>query len=124
VKPLADLHLRAMVHPQAAGQRFLALSGGTLSLTQVSQLVRRERPKLARRLPDKPLPTWALRLAAPFSAQARSIVPMVGIYRNASNEKARTVLGWQPRPNEEAVLAAVDSMERWGHLPYDGTSQH
>lgn len=117
VRDLADLHLRAMVHPEAAGQRFLALSGGTLSLKQVSQLVRRERPKLARRLPDRPFPTWALRLAAPFSAQARSILPMVGIYRNASNEKARTVLGWQPRPNEEAVLAAVDSMERWGHLP-------
>jgi dihydroflavonol-4-reductase len=116
VRDLADLHLRAMVNPRAAGQRFLALSGGTLSLMQVSQLVRRERPQLARRLSDKPLPTWLLRLAAPFSAQARSILPMVGIYRNASNAKARTLLGWTPRPNEEAVVAAIDSMERWGHL--------
>jgi len=117
VRDLADLHLAAMLHPRAAGQRFLGLAGGSISLIEIAKLIRRERPQLARRTPDKPLATWALRVAALFSRQARSILPMVGIYRDTSNAKARTVLGWNPNySNEQAVLAAVDSMERWGHL--------
>jgi hypothetical protein len=41
---------------------------------------------------------------------------MVGIDRVTTNAKARTLLGWTPRSNEEAVLASVDSLVAFGHL--------
>jgi hypothetical protein len=37
----------------------------------------------------------------------QQIVPMLGKIRNASNEKAKRVLGWTPRSNEEAIVATA-----------------
>lgn len=116
VRDVADLHIRAMTSPAAAGQRFLALAGGTLSLPQIAQLLKEKMPEAAKNVSVKTIPDWVLRIAAIFSPQARAIAPMLGINRNASNEKARTVLGWQPRTNEEAVLASVKSMLDFGAL--------
>lgn len=51
---------------------------------------------------------YVLHVASP------NIVPQLGRIKNASNEKAKTILGWTPRTNEEAILAAVESMVRFG----------
>lgn len=110
VRDVADLHLRAMLHPQAAGERFLALAGGTMSLLEISQLLKQKMPEAARQASTKALPTWLLRLASLFHPEAKAILPMVGIYREASNAKAQTMLGWQPRSNQEAILAAAESL--------------
>ena len=39
-----------------------------------------------------------------------AIAPDLGYARKTSNDKARRVLGWQPRGPEDAVLAAARSM--------------
>lgn len=116
VRDVADLHLLAMTHPQAKSQRFLALAGGTLSLLEISRLLKERMPEVAQRASLKPASGRMLRLLAPFSKKVRSILPLVGVYRNASNEKARTVLGWNPRSNEEAILAAAESLLKHKHL--------
>jgi dihydroflavonol-4-reductase len=36
--------------------------------------------------------------------------------RNATNEKARRVLGWAPRSNEESIVATAQSLVRLGLL--------
>lgn len=42
---------------------------------------------------------------------------MINMNRQISNSKARDVLGWQPiSTKEEAVLAAVDSLAKYGLL--------
>ncbi|ETZ23603.1 hypothetical protein [Pedobacter sp. V48] len=38
------------------------------------------------------------------------IVPHLGLIKEASNEKAKALLGWQPRSNEEAVVATTKSL--------------
>lgn len=116
VRDVADLHLRAMRSPEAKGQRFLALAGGTMSLLEIAELVKRKMPQVGARASTKKMPTWLLRLAAIFNPQAKAILPMVGIYREASNAKARSLLGWQPRSNEEAILATVACMVKYGAL--------
>ncbi|MEQ9440275.1 MAG: aldehyde reductase [Cyclobacteriaceae bacterium] len=113
VRDVADLHIRAMTSPAANGQRFLALAGGTLSLPQIARLLKDKMPSIAGKVSTRTLPDWIVRLAAWFSPQAKAIVPLLGINRNASNQKARSVLGWQPRTNEEAVLATVESLVRF-----------
>ncbi len=55
-----------------------------------------------------------MRIAALFNPAARNIVPQLGRIKNASNEKARTKLGWTPRTNEEAIMASVESIVRFG----------
>lgn len=113
VRDVADLHVRAMTSPAAAGQRFLALAGGTITLLQISVLLKRNMPDVTQKASVKAMPGWLVRIAALFNKQARAILPLVGIYRNASNAKAKSLLGWQPRSNEEAILATAQSLVKW-----------
>ncbi|MCO5736200.1 MULTISPECIES: hypothetical protein [Stenotrophomonas maltophilia group] len=39
VRDVADLHLRAMTHPAASGQRFLAIAGESLWLSEVAKVL-------------------------------------------------------------------------------------
>jgi nucleoside-diphosphate-sugar epimerase len=55
-----------------------------------------------------------LRLAAPFNATARELAPDLGVRKNIDTSKARTMLGWKPRPPQEAVLATAESMLKLG----------
>jgi hypothetical protein len=48
------------------------------------------------------------------SPMARSIVHELGRVKNAGNEKAKRVLGWTPRSNEEAIVATAESFVRLG----------
>lgn len=116
VRDLIDLHIRAMENPDANGQRFLALSDGTLSLPQIAKLIKEKMPDTAKHISTKVLANWQVKIAALFNDKAKAIAQMLGVNRNASNEKAKTILGWQPRSNTEAVLAAVDSMVKFKNI--------
>ena len=114
VRDLADLHIRAMTDPSAKGQRFLALSGGILSLPEIAVLLKEKLGTKAKNVSTRRLPDWIVRVAALFNPTARNLVPQLGRYRNASNEKAKALLAWQPRTNEEAILATTESLIRFG----------
>ncbi|SRR6266404_1487196 len=114
VRDVADLHLRAMTSPDAKGQRFLALSGGVLSLLDMALMLKNKMGDEADRVTTKTLPDWLVRVAALFNPLAKSIVSQLGRVKNASNEKAKRLLGWAPRSNEEAIMSAVESMSRFG----------
>jgi nucleoside-diphosphate-sugar epimerase len=116
VRDLADLHLRAMTHPRANGERFLALSGGVMSLHEIALLFKKKLGNKAKNVSTKVMPDWLIRAAALFKPAAKAIVPMLGRTRNASNEKAKTMLGWSSRTNEEAVLATAESLFRWNAI--------
>ena len=114
VRDVADLHVRAMTDPAAGGERFLAVADGPVSMKDVADVLRRRMGTAASRVPTRVLPDWQLRLAALFSRQVRDIVPDLGVVRAASNEKARRLLGWEPRSNEEAIVATAESLVRLG----------
>ena len=40
----------------------------------------------------------------------------MGKRKNASNEKAKRVLGWKPRSNEESIVSIAESLVRLGLL--------
>lgn len=92
VRDVADIHLLAMENPAAKGQRFLATADGTVSFYDVAQIIKRERSQYAAGIADMNKTDQAL-------------------YTELSNRKAKTLLGWQPRSKEEAILASVDSLK-------------
>ncbi|WP_245312694.1 SDR family oxidoreductase, partial [Bradyrhizobium macuxiense] len=49
VRDVADLHLRAMTSPKAKGERFLAVSGETMSVLQIARVLRAKLGSKARR---------------------------------------------------------------------------
>jgi nucleoside-diphosphate-sugar epimerase len=110
VRDVADLHIRAMTNPAAKGERFLAVAGDSMSMLAIAQLLRSRLGNAAKRVPTRQLPNWLLRVVAVFDAQVRQIVPELGKVKSASNEKAKRILGWLPRSNEEAIIATAESL--------------
>lgn len=114
VRDVVDLHIRAMITPEAAGQRFIATTDGMISMPEIAELLRKERPQLAEKISKRTMPNWMLKGASHFNATAREGQFMAEMNRNVSNAKAREVLGWTPiGTKEEAVLAAVDSLIKY-----------
>jgi nucleoside-diphosphate-sugar epimerase len=110
VRDVAELHLRAMTDPAAAGERFLAVAGEAMSFHEMAMVLRARLGSAAAKVPKHQLPDWLIRLLAIFNPLAREAVPRLGIKASASNEKARRVLGWTPRSNEEAIVASAESL--------------
>ena len=110
VRDVADLHLRAMTSPEAPGERFLAVTGGPVSMADIARLLRSQLGDRAKKAPVRVLPNWAVKLVAIFDRSLKQIVPDLGKVRPASNQKARTVLDWQPRSGDEAIVATAESL--------------
>lgn len=116
IRDVADLHLLALTHPAAAGERFLASGGPCLSVLDLATTLASAFPAYAGRLPTRVLPDWLVRLAARFKPELRPTLPELGRFKQLSPAKARRVLGWQPRPNREAIIATGDSLIRLGQI--------
>jgi nucleoside-diphosphate-sugar epimerase len=116
VRDVAELHLRCMTDPAARGERFLAVAGDFLSIVEIARILKRGMGSAARRVPTTQLPDFMVRLAAMGDPAVQQILPELGKRKNAANDKARRVLGWNPRSNEECILATAESLVRLGLL--------
>jgi dihydroflavonol-4-reductase len=116
VRDVADLHLKAMTDPAARGERFIATSGDFATIRQIAQMLKDGLGPAARKVPTRQLPDWLMRVVGLFDPQVRGILPELGKHKNASNEKARRLLGWAPRSPAEAVVATARSLSELGLL--------
>ena len=110
VRDIADLHIRAMISSQAAGGRFLGVTGDPVSMSRISSLLRERLGDQANKAPTRELPNWLMKLVSIFDSSLKQVVPELGHVRPASSEKARSVLGWQPRSGEDAIIATAQSL--------------
>lgn len=118
VRDVADLHIRAMTHPAAKGERFIALSGDFLSMREIALAMKSRMGDAAKRVPTRELPNWMVRLAALRDPALRLITPELGKKKNATNAKAKRMLGWEPRAPEDALAATAQSLVNLGLLKY------
>lgn len=116
VRDVADLHLRAMTHPAAKGERFLAVAGEFISVLDIAKWLKANLGAAAKKVPTRQLPDWLIRVAALRDPAIKQILPELGKKKNATNEKARRVLGWSPRSNEDAVISTAESLIQLGLL--------
>jgi nucleoside-diphosphate-sugar epimerase len=116
VRDVADLHLKAMTDPAARSERFLATAGDFVSVLQIAQMLKDGAGETARKVPTRPLPNWLMRVIALLDPAVKQVLPELGKHKNASNEKARRLLGWVPRSPREAVLATARSLSELGLL--------
>ncbi len=110
VRDVAELHVRAMTHPDAAGQRFLAVAGDPITFHELAMLLRERLGADARRVPTRVLPRWLVRAGAFVSSDLRAVVPQIDRRQGASHEKARRLLHWNPIPTEDAIIASAESL--------------
>ena len=109
VRDVADLHVRAMTAPEAAGQRFIA-AANFVWMEEIALLLRSRLGADAAKVPTRKLPDFVVRLAGLFDADVRGIVPRLGQRREYSSAKAKALLGWQPRPVEDTIIDCARSL--------------
>lgn len=114
VRDVADLHVRAMTDPAANGERFLAIAGESLWVSEVAEVLQRRLGAAASKVSARVLPNWLVRLGAVNNPAIKGIEPLLGKNMNATGEKARRLLGWKPRAREDAIVATAESLIRLG----------
>jgi dihydroflavonol-4-reductase len=109
VRDLADLHIRAMLSPEAVGERFLAV-GEFMWMYDAAQVLRAGLGARANKVPTRRLPNFAAKILSLFTPQLRAITPLLGVKGQVTNEKARRVLGFAPRPASETLIDCANSL--------------
>ena len=124
VRDVADLHIRAMTDPAAKDERFLSIGGDFMSIVEIAKVLKQRMGQQAKKVPARQLPDWLVRLASLRDPAVKQIIPELGKRKNATNEKAKRLLGWSPRSNEEAVVATAESLVRLGLLKGTARAQN
>jgi nucleoside-diphosphate-sugar epimerase len=93
VRDVADLQLRAMAAPGAAGKRYLAVADGpTISYLEIAETLRKRLGPVADRVPTE---------EAPGADLPRPVI---------HNDRARQELDWRPRPWETTVVDTAEDL--------------
>jgi nucleoside-diphosphate-sugar epimerase len=116
VRDVVDLHVKAMTNPAAKGERFLAITGDFMTIKEIGLALKMKMGEAAKKVPTRELPNWLVRIFALFDPAIALITPELGKTKSATNEKAKRVLGWQPRSREEALAATAQSLIELGLL--------
>jgi len=109
VRDLVDLHIRAMTHPLAAGERFLAV-GEFLWMSDISRTLRERLGARASEVPTRTMPDWIFRMASLFDPELRAMAPRLGKMHRHSAAKAEKLLGWHSRPAAATLVDCAESL--------------
>jgi nucleoside-diphosphate-sugar epimerase len=112
VRDVAAAHLRAIEVPAAAGHRFI-VSSDPVTMREIGQLLGREFPRFARRMPHATLPDVATRVLARFNEGLRQVAADIGPAKRTSTRAAHDLLGMRFRPSSEAIIAMAETLVRW-----------
>ena len=115
VRDVADLHIRAMTDPKAKNERFLAIARGDFMTMQEIAITLKDRlGEKGRLTKTRVLPNFLLKMVALFDPAVKGVLPELGLKKAGTSEKARTLLGWDPRSREDAIVATAESLIKFG----------
>lgn len=109
VRDLAEMILKAMSSPEAAGKRFIA-NGASISLPEFVNILQRNFVSRGYRVPTRILPDLLIRLMAVFTPKLKNVSDVLNWTYGFSTEQARSILGWQPRPCEQTIVDMAESL--------------
>jgi nucleoside-diphosphate-sugar epimerase len=109
VRDVADLHLRAMTAPEAAGQRFIA-AGEFAWMADLAALLKARLGADAAKVPTRKVPDFVLRIVGLFDKELGSVTGGLGRKQDYTTAKAQDLLGWRPRPMQDTVLDCARSL--------------
>jgi nucleoside-diphosphate-sugar epimerase len=109
VRDVADLHIRAMLDPAAAGERFVA-AGAWVWMAEVAALLKANLGEAARKTPTRKVPDFVVHLMGLFDKDIAGVASGLGKKHDFSSAKAQRVLGWRPRPTNETLLDCARSL--------------
>lgn len=121
VRDIAVLEIAAMTSPEAGGKRFIAVS----EFTWMSQIAATLRAKLgdhAKNVPRVTAPNFLVRVIGLFDGSVRSITGQLGVKTEYSADRAKSTLGWRPRPVTESIVDCAHSLIDLGVVEHAGAA--
>ncbi|MGW7004864.1 NAD-dependent epimerase/dehydratase family protein [Streptomyces sp. NPDC054933] len=109
VRDIAELHILAMTSPAAAGQRYLG-SGTFLWYRDIARILRENLPDQTAKVPTRAMPDLVVKLLALRNPQLAMVRSELGRTRLVDSGKARTQLGWHPRPTEQTIVDTATAL--------------
>jgi nucleoside-diphosphate-sugar epimerase len=109
VRDVADLHIRAMTAPEAAGQRFIAANTFAW-MSEMAEILRARLGDKASKVPTRKVPDFVLRFVSLFDRDLTAVTPSLGKKHAYSSAKAQSMLGWKPRPITDTVVDCANSL--------------
>jgi dihydroflavonol-4-reductase len=109
VRDVAELHYRAVVAPDASGQR-VCCALPDMHITEFAALL----TQAGHRVPTRRLPDALVRLLALFDKKLALLAGDLGKRLDFDSTRARILLGWEPRAIESTLLDAIESFRRHG----------
>ncbi|MEW1723230.1 aldehyde reductase [Streptomyces sp. NPDC093109] len=122
VRDVATAHLLAMETPQAAGNRYICATPA-LWMGEIATVLKARFGARGYRIPTRTLPYWLMWLGARRDPVVRVGLSYYGVRTLVTAEKAERELGWTPRPAEEAIVAAADTLIHHGIVPDKGAGR-
>lgn len=110
VRDIAAAHIMAMTHKKAAGERFIA-NADELWLIELTTFLNKAGYKKA---PQRKMPNWLVKVFGMFDAPTKQISQLLDAERFTPADKAKKVLGWQPRNLEETILETAEQIRALG----------
>lgn len=107
VRSAAALHIRAMEHPQATGQRFIA-ANDFFWAKDIAKVLKDKYPD--KKIPNISLPNFAVRLFALIDKETRPVLSELGAERRHDSSKARKILHWQPISIQQSIIDTAESL--------------
>lgn len=109
VRDVANLHVQAMMTPNASGKRIVAALAEPTRLVEIAQILKEQGYKgpSTRIAPD-----CLLRFMALFDREAKGMLGMLGMYLHANNTETRSLFDWAPRPFSESVIDSASAVKR------------
>lgn len=116
VRDVAAAHRLAMESPIAAGNRYI-VAGEHVWMREMAAILAEEFTPRGYRVPTGEMPTWVLRLIAPFDRTIRLALGFVGRRELVSADKAKRELDWTMRPVRDTLVDTANSLIELGLVP-------
>jgi dihydroflavonol-4-reductase len=109
VRDVAKMHRLAIEKDVPSGGRYIA-ADECLWLIEIARAIRDGLGEAARKVPNRELPDWLVRIVALFDGGARQAVPDLGKDFRVDNSQTRHALGMDFIPAREAAVALARSL--------------
>ena len=113
VRDVAGLELEAMTSGAAGGKRFIA-TDRFMWMADVAAVLRERLGADAGRVPSRVAPNLLVKAMSLFDSSIRSVTADLGKRPEYSNQRARELLGWEPRPLEDSIEETARSLQAHG----------
>ena len=111
VKDVAKAHVLSLTNKRA-GDRMLIVRSDVRSILKISQIMAKNIPSHAKKLPKRELPNFMVKLLSYIDTSAKTMVPDLGLKMQTDQKYAEDILQIKFTASEIAVVDAAKSLIR------------